>query len=100
MRLFDDRAVLMNHDAKFFETPQAMRTWLQQHHATAGELFVGYHKSHAVRGGKRSITWPESVAQALCDLEGLGFDRVQLTEIAPGTLDRLRPLLPLRAVQV
>jgi len=37
-----------------------------------------------------------SVAQALLDLEGLGFDRVQLTEMAPGTLERLRPHLPLR----
>jgi alkanesulfonate monooxygenase SsuD/methylene tetrahydromethanopterin reductase-like flavin-dependent oxidoreductase (luciferase family) len=41
---------------------------------------------------------PESVAQALCDLEGLGFDRVQITEMAPGTLERLRPRLPLRRV--
>ena len=39
---------------------------------------------------------PASVAQALCDLEGLGFDRVQITEMAPATLERLRPLLPLR----
>lgn len=39
---------------------------------------------------------PASVAQALCDLEGLGFDRVQITEMVPGTLERLRPLLPLR----
>lgn len=38
----------------------------------------------------------ESVAQALCDLEGLGIDRVQLTEMAPGSLERLRPHLPLR----
>jgi alkanesulfonate monooxygenase SsuD/methylene tetrahydromethanopterin reductase-like flavin-dependent oxidoreductase (luciferase family) len=37
-----------------------------------------------------------SVAQALCDLEGLGIDRVQITEMAPGTLERLRPHLPLR----
>jgi alkanesulfonate monooxygenase SsuD/methylene tetrahydromethanopterin reductase-like flavin-dependent oxidoreductase (luciferase family) len=44
----------------------------------------------------RFLGEPASVAQALCDLEGLGFDRVQLTEIAPGTLERLRPLLPLR----
>jgi alkanesulfonate monooxygenase SsuD/methylene tetrahydromethanopterin reductase-like flavin-dependent oxidoreductase (luciferase family) len=36
-----------------------------------------------------------SVAQALCDLEGLGIDRVQLTEMAPGTLERLRDHLPL-----
>jgi alkanesulfonate monooxygenase SsuD/methylene tetrahydromethanopterin reductase-like flavin-dependent oxidoreductase (luciferase family) len=43
----------------------------------------------------RFLGEPESVAQALCDLEGLGFDRVQLTEMAPGTLERLRPHLPL-----
>ena len=39
---------------------------------------------------------PGSVAQALCDLEGLGFDRVQVTEMAPQTHARLRPHLPLR----
>jgi alkanesulfonate monooxygenase SsuD/methylene tetrahydromethanopterin reductase-like flavin-dependent oxidoreductase (luciferase family) len=44
----------------------------------------------------RFLGEPPAVAQALCDLEGLGFDRVQITEIAPGTLERLRPLLPLR----
>lgn len=44
----------------------------------------------------RFLGEPASVAQALCDLEGLGFDRVQLTEVAPGSLERLRPLLPLR----
>ncbi len=44
----------------------------------------------------RFLGEPASVAQALLDLEGLGFDRVQLTEVAPGTLERLRPLLPLR----
>ena len=37
-----------------------------------------------------------AVAQALCDLEGFGIDRVQLTEMAPGSLERLRPHLPLR----
>jgi alkanesulfonate monooxygenase SsuD/methylene tetrahydromethanopterin reductase-like flavin-dependent oxidoreductase (luciferase family) len=45
----------------------------------------------------RFLGEPASVAQALCDLEALGFDRVQLTEAAPGTLERLRPLLPLRS---
>jgi alkanesulfonate monooxygenase SsuD/methylene tetrahydromethanopterin reductase-like flavin-dependent oxidoreductase (luciferase family) len=45
----------------------------------------------------RFIGEPAAVAQALCDLEGLGFDRVQITEVAPGSLERLRPLLPLRA---
>jgi alkanesulfonate monooxygenase SsuD/methylene tetrahydromethanopterin reductase-like flavin-dependent oxidoreductase (luciferase family) len=44
----------------------------------------------------RFLGEPAAVAQALCDLEGLGFGRVQLTEIAPGTLERLLPHLPLR----
>lgn len=35
------------------------------------------------------------VAQAICDLEGLGFDRAQLTEMAPGSIEALRPHLPL-----
>jgi hypothetical protein len=44
----------------------------------------------------RFLGEPGAVAQALGDLEGLGFDRVQLTEMAPGTLERLRPHLRLR----
>jgi alkanesulfonate monooxygenase SsuD/methylene tetrahydromethanopterin reductase-like flavin-dependent oxidoreductase (luciferase family) len=44
----------------------------------------------------RFLGEPDSVAQSLCDLEGLGFDRVQITEVAPGTLERLRSRLPLR----
>jgi alkanesulfonate monooxygenase SsuD/methylene tetrahydromethanopterin reductase-like flavin-dependent oxidoreductase (luciferase family) len=44
----------------------------------------------------RFLGEPAAVAQALCDLEGLGFDRIQLTEMAPGTLERLRPHLRLR----
>jgi uncharacterized protein YdeI (YjbR/CyaY-like superfamily) len=50
----------------FFETPAAMRAWLEAHHLTAAELHVGYHKRHAVGEETRSITWPESVAEALC----------------------------------
>jgi len=48
---------------RFFATPADFRKWLAEHHATAGELWVGFHK----RGtGKPSITWPESVDEALC----------------------------------
>jgi uncharacterized protein YdeI (YjbR/CyaY-like superfamily) len=47
----------------FFQTPAAFRAWLEQHHATADVLWVGYHK---VGSGKPSITWPESVDEALC----------------------------------
>jgi uncharacterized protein YdeI (YjbR/CyaY-like superfamily) len=47
----------------FFKTPAAWRTWLEKHHATESELWVGFYR---VGSGKPSITWPESVDAALC----------------------------------
>jgi uncharacterized protein YdeI (YjbR/CyaY-like superfamily) len=47
----------------FFRTPSAFRKWLEKHHAKANELLVGYYKKDS---GKPSITWPESVDEALC----------------------------------
>ena len=47
----------------FFATPDDWRLWLQQRHATATELSVGFWK---VGSGRPSITWPQSVDEALC----------------------------------
>jgi uncharacterized protein YdeI (YjbR/CyaY-like superfamily) len=47
---------------RFFKTPGDFRKWLEANHDKAKELWVGFHK----RGTKPSITWPESVAEALC----------------------------------
>ncbi len=47
----------------FFATPGAFRAWLEKHHASASELWVGFHKKST---GMPSITWPESVDEALC----------------------------------
>lgn len=47
----------------FFATPDQWRAWLARHHATAGELWVGFYKRAT---GRPSLTWPESVDQALC----------------------------------
>jgi len=47
----------------FFATPLELRKWLKAHHATAQELLVGFYKRDS---GKPSITWPESVDEALC----------------------------------
>lgn len=47
----------------FFSTPAAFRKWLRLHHTTAKELWVGFHKKHS---GRPSISWPESVDEALC----------------------------------
>jgi len=47
----------------FFPTPAKWRAWLKKHHASKAELLVGFYKRDS---GKPSITWPESVDQALC----------------------------------
>ena len=47
----------------FFATPDEFRAWLQEHHATESEVLVGFHKKGS---GRPSITWPQSVDQALC----------------------------------
>ena len=47
---------------KFFSTPDKFAAWLEKHHGAAEELLVGFYK----RGAERpSMTWPESVDQAL-----------------------------------
>jgi uncharacterized protein YdeI (YjbR/CyaY-like superfamily) len=48
---------------KFFPTPAAFRKWLEKNHQSETELFVGYYK---VGTKKPSLTWSESVDQALC----------------------------------
>jgi uncharacterized protein YdeI (YjbR/CyaY-like superfamily) len=47
----------------FFQTPASFRAWLERHHAKAQELLVGFYKKGS---SKPSITWPESVDEALC----------------------------------
>ena len=47
----------------FFRTPSQLREWLETYHTTTDELWIGYYKKDT---GKPSITWPESVDQALC----------------------------------
>jgi uncharacterized protein YdeI (YjbR/CyaY-like superfamily) len=47
----------------FFEVPAEFRAWLEEHHADEAELLVGFHKKGT---GRPSLTWPESVDQALC----------------------------------
>lgn len=49
--------------ATFFPTPADFRRWLEQNHDKVGELWVGFHKKGS---GRPSITWPESVDEALC----------------------------------
>ena len=47
----------------FFKTPADFCSWLERHHARADALLVGFYKKES---GKPSITWPQSVDEALC----------------------------------
>lgn len=47
----------------YFASPAEFRTWLEKHHAKEKELLVGFHKKDT---GKPSMTWPQSVDEALC----------------------------------
>lgn len=47
----------------FFEEPKDFRKWLEKNHKKECELLVGFYK---VDSGKKSITWSQSVDEALC----------------------------------
>jgi uncharacterized protein YdeI (YjbR/CyaY-like superfamily) len=48
---------------RYFKTAKDLRVWLERHHATADELWVGLYKKGS---GRLSVTWPEVVDEALC----------------------------------
>jgi uncharacterized protein YdeI (YjbR/CyaY-like superfamily) len=48
---------------QFFPTPKHFRDWLHEHHASERELIVGFYRKGS---SMPSITWPESVEEALC----------------------------------
>ncbi len=47
----------------FFRSPADLQRWFDANHASASELWVGYFKKGS---GRPSVTWPESVDEALC----------------------------------
>ena len=53
----------MSDPPRFFATPADWRAWLEANHDKASELSVGFWKTGS---GKPSITWPQSVDEALC----------------------------------
>lgn len=50
-------------EPKFFSTQDDFRKWLEENHKKESELLVGFYK---VGTKKSSMTWSESVDQALC----------------------------------
>jgi uncharacterized protein YdeI (YjbR/CyaY-like superfamily) len=53
----------MRDKAIFFSTAGELRAWLEKHHATESELWVGFYKKAS---GRRSLSWSEVVDEALC----------------------------------
>lgn len=49
--------------ATFFKSQEGFRKWLEKNHEKETELIVGFYK---VDSGKPSMTWSQSVDQALC----------------------------------
>ncbi len=47
----------------FFADSKDLRKWFRRHHATVKEIWIGFYRKDS---GRRSITWPESVDEALC----------------------------------
>ncbi len=72
----------------FFKTPAAFRAWLQKNHRTKTELWVGYRKKST---GLPTITWQESVDEALC----FGWiDGIRKTVDADSYMNRFTPRRP------
>jgi len=53
----------LESNPQYFKTPNEFREWLTHNYQESSELWVGYFKKDS---GIQSITWPESVDQALC----------------------------------
>jgi uncharacterized protein YdeI (YjbR/CyaY-like superfamily) len=80
----------MNLDIQpvFFATQDDFRKWLLKHHEKATELIVGFYK---VGSGKPSMSWSQSVDQAIC----FGWiDGVRKTIDAQSYLIRFTPRKP------
>jgi uncharacterized protein YdeI (YjbR/CyaY-like superfamily) len=57
------RKALVTAKVRFFKKPADFRKWFEAHHESETELWVGFYKKDS---GKASITWPQSVDEALC----------------------------------
>ncbi|HRN25866.1 MAG: YdeI/OmpD-associated family protein [Ignavibacteriaceae bacterium] len=54
---------MVNNQIVFFPTQKDLRKWFEKNHKKEKELFAGYYK---VSSGKPSITWSQSVDEAIC----------------------------------
>lgn len=57
------KPLLTKESLTFFKTQEDFREWLEKHSEKESELLVGFYK---VGSGKPSMSWSQSVDQALC----------------------------------
>jgi uncharacterized protein YdeI (YjbR/CyaY-like superfamily) len=57
------RSDRLDSTATFFESASAFRRWLETHHDSASELWIGFYKKES---GREGISYREAVMQALC----------------------------------
>jgi len=74
-------------EVKVFASAAEFRAWLGKHHASESEAWIGYYKKGVA---KQSITYPESVDEALCFgwIDGVGYrisDEVHANRFTPHT---------------
>ena len=50
-------------EPRFFPTQASLRTWFRKNHRSLTEAWIGYYRKAT---GRPSITWEESVDEALC----------------------------------
>jgi uncharacterized protein YdeI (YjbR/CyaY-like superfamily) len=70
---------------RIFDTAADFRAWLDAHHNTVPDVFVGYYRAAA---GKSAMSYAESVDEALCYgwIDGITFkidDEVYATRFTP-----------------
>jgi len=94
----------------FFAKSDAFRGWLEEHHQTKREQWIGFHRKAS---GRPSITWPEAVDEALCFgwIDGLrktidaGSYKIRFTPRRPTSnwsavnIRRMNELIPERRVR-
>jgi uncharacterized protein YdeI (YjbR/CyaY-like superfamily) len=82
-------AKLIPTDVTFFESPAKFRAWLKANHAIADEKWVGFRPKAS---GLPSLTWEQSVDEALCFgwIDGIrkgvdGGSAIRFTPRRPGS---------------
>jgi uncharacterized protein YdeI (YjbR/CyaY-like superfamily) len=50
-------------DVRYFRSAAEFRAWLKRHHASESEVYVGFYKKGS---GRKGITYPEAIDEALC----------------------------------